>query len=853
VRFELKDFQTDAVSALLAECRSARREVMDNRPQAIVLSSPTGSGKTVIVTDLLEKLWNGYEGNVADKRAIFLWLSDQPELNEQSRMKIDAASEVFLPSRLVPIDTDFDQEKLEPGRIYFLNTQKLREGSHLTKRADRRTWTIWETVDNTIAARPESFYLIIDEAHRGMRHGGRRSAAADTRSENERLTIVQRFIRGYETIDDRGQRISMRATPLIIGMSATPERFNAVLQGARRTQRPVDVPWTKTEDGRAGVQESGLIKDRIILGVADDDQPGDWALLQHAGKKLDEFTKEWETHCLTNATKTLVKPVLIVQVEDGSGERVTKTDLSRAVDVLSRGMGGIAPGSLAHCMDHDGDLTAGEHLIRKIDPSKVQDDPQVRVVFFKTALTTGWDCPRAEVMMSFRRAQDSTLIAQLVGRMVRTPLARRIENNDLLSSVWLALPHYDEEGVKSIVEKLENADTGTPAKVENAKDLVTYLPNADLFECFELLKQLPTYHVERPRRMAGTRRLMKLARRLTWNGIAKTAMNDAKKLIIAALEGQRKRLHRDPAFSEKVTGKAKINVREFVIEYGEWKEELESRTFLIEATPENVDDLFEQCYGVLGEGINELYVKTLFEPSGDMLGKLELFCILQDKAAFDAVQLACDREVERLLREYADDITALSADEQAKIDDVRRRGAEPAVETLKPPENLIARKQSPKWERHLYVDDKGKFGWAANTWESPVLKAALANKNVVGWFRNEPRKPGSLCIPYGRAEKKPLYPDLLIFRRERGKLQVDILDPHGDQFSDNAEKAAGLATFARRHGDMFGHIEFIRVVKGRIARLRIHDATLREKVERVADDKHLNDLFDASGWGDVDS
>jgi len=109
VRFDLKDFQIKAVADLIAECRSARREVLDNRQQAIVLSSPTGSGKTVIVTDLLEKLWSGFEGNFEDKQAIFLWLSDQPELNEQSRKKIEAASEVFLRSRLVTIDTDFDR------------------------------------------------------------------------------------------------------------------------------------------------------------------------------------------------------------------------------------------------------------------------------------------------------------------------------------------------------------------------------------------------------------------------------------------------------------------------------------------------------------------------------------------------------------------------------------------------------------------------------------------------------------------------------------------------------------------------------------------------------------------------
>ena len=38
-------------------------------------------------------------------------------------------------------------------------------------------------------------------------------------------------------------------------------------------------------------------------------------------------------------------------------------------------------------------------------------------------------CPRAETMMSFRRAEDYTYIAQLLGRVIRTPLARRVATN----------------------------------------------------------------------------------------------------------------------------------------------------------------------------------------------------------------------------------------------------------------------------------------------------------------------------------------------------------------------------------------------------------------------------------------
>ena len=45
----------------------------------------------------------------------------------------------------------------------------------------------------------------------------------------------------------------------------------------------------------------------------------------------------------------------------------------------------------------------------------------MRVLFAKDAISTGWDCPRAEVLVSFRPAEDETHITQLLGRMVRTP------------------------------------------------------------------------------------------------------------------------------------------------------------------------------------------------------------------------------------------------------------------------------------------------------------------------------------------------------------------------------------------------------------------------------------------------
>lgn len=825
MRIEPKDFQDGVVLRLSEEIESARREIDRGRLQAIVLSSPTGSGKTVIMTLLMERAWAGHESIEADPKATFLWMSDSPELNVQSKDKVEAASDVFPRSRLVIIDTDFDRERLAPGHVYFLNTQKLGVSSLLTKDGNQREWTIWQTIENTTKADPAHFLLIIDEAHRGM--------GLTARAETNARTLIQRFIKG-------APEVGLSPVPLIIGMSATPERFQKLLEGAQRITRPVGV---SAED----VRESGLIKDRIILDIAEDDQPADWTLLRDAAQRSVQYAEEWRRYCAGQSIDPPVKPVLVVQVEDGTQKTLTRTDLSTAVDVLEKVYGRFADGALAHCFQEDNDITAAGYRIRKIDASKIQGDDAVRVVFFKMALTTGWDCPRAEVMMSFRRAADHTLIAQLVGRMVRTPLARRVEDDEFLGSVALFLPHYDEEGLRAIVSKLEDPDTGSPVKVERRADLVLYRRADDKIVLFEALAKTPTYVLDNTRRQAHTRRLLALARKLTIDGIAPDVWPEAKALAVEALRTEAARLRTNPEFAAKVTGKARINIKEFRVEFGELHEFKESRTIAVEVTPENIDDLFARCETILGEGLKDEYWRHTHERDEPDSAKLELFCVLQDVAAVRAVQEKCSQRLDQLFERYGDEIEQLPSSHREQYARIARQGTDPRPEVIHPPELIEVRKETPRWDAHLFVDGDGKFGWDANNWEDSVVREEMKTKGFAGWLRNIPRKRWALCVPYGQGQPKPMYPDVLVFRREGNRIRIDILDPHDDSRSDAAEKAVGLANFARKHGGAFGRIELIRLVDGRIQRLRLHQEMIRDRVLRVTDLKFLSELYSQFG------
>lgn len=117
------------------------------------------------------------------------------------------------------------------------------------------------------------------------------------------------------------------------------------------------------------------------------------------------------------------------------------------------------------------------------EPSQIAQDEDIRVVFFKDSLSTGWDCPRAETMMSFRRAVDATYIAQLLGRMVRTPLQHRVESDDVLNAVRLFLPHFDENTVEDIVKSMQDIPAETSAEVFGSKK-------------YEVLTAKPQYYRE---------------------------------------------------------------------------------------------------------------------------------------------------------------------------------------------------------------------------------------------------------------------------------------------------------------------------------------------------------------------
>ena len=439
MRVELKDFQTNAVVTLYDRLRQMRSAYeRDGALSSVCLSSVTGSGKTVMCAAVIEALFFGNDelGLAPDDRAAVLWVSDSPSLNDQTHARFVSCSDKLADwpgdaRCLEDVGNTFcaSHEVLDPRHVYFLSKDLLGRGNKLVKGGEDNSGRVfWDVLDRTIKDPEVNLYLFIDEAHRGF--------GSNTSSGKVAETIYGNLVNGYE---------GRAPMPMVVGVSATPERFESRMDGMRDRDRKARVSVSPTD-----VQESGLVKDAIELRVPEGDDPVEHQYLTMAAERFQLCRERWDAYC-REEREPFVWPLMIVQVRD----KQSPDSIHDMCDQISK----IVPGlneatSFAHVFGDHRDFAAGKYLVPYIKPELVQASTHVQVLFAKEAISNGWDCPRAEVIFSQRNRKDPTYIAQLIGRMVRTPLARRVEADDLLNSIACYLPQFNRDATQGVVDYL---------------------------------------------------------------------------------------------------------------------------------------------------------------------------------------------------------------------------------------------------------------------------------------------------------------------------------------------------------------------------------------------------------------
>ena len=851
MKFTLKDYQADAVRDALSNLRKARKDWHgDAYKSAFSLTAVTGAGKTVMAAAAFEALFHGddeYDFD-ADPGAVVIWFSDDPALNEQTRFRLMESSDRIRHTDLVVVENTFNRAKFEPKKIYFLNTQKLGKNSLLVRgfdqealdvkagllfpetRPDGRSYTIWDTIRNTIEDPELTLYLVLDEAHRGM---GNPSKAA----ESAKSTIVLRLINGASGVP---------GVPVVWGISATVERFNKAMDGA---QKRITLPNVVVDSAK--VQESGLIKDTIILDIPDDVGDFDTVLVRRATDKLKVSTEAWAEYAKQQEEAHTVVPLMVLQVPNTPDPN----DIGRALDTIYQQWPDLPGGCIAHVFGEHITQQFGNRNVPYISPERVQESTWVRVLIAKDAISTGWDCPRAEVMVSFRAAVDRTHITQLLGRMVRSPLARRIPGNDRLNSVDCLLPKFDVKTVNAVVDALMKGDDNMPAPSGRVLvNPVEMKPNpATSKTVWEKFESLPSQ--TRPQRGAKpAKRLTALAHELAADdilpGAGKLAHAEMHKVLDAAQERYNAEIRAKRSAVMTVGGKTVV---------ADMKGKTKSfDEFLEDADMAVIDDAYRRAARIFSPDISRTYVDALAYRAADPDDADEFEDALVDARVSIAalglvtqVQLDFDAEADRLakawLEKYTTIIKGLSHDRQESYRQIREMSAEPQdVDLVKPDAKFELTKVRvndtetplPTYKSHLLCDAQGSYPTELNAWEVKVVEAEMKRKGFNFWYRN-PQYPGqsSLSIAYIASEQYGIVrPDFIFFvTKEDGTVVADIVDPHGLHLADALPKLQGLALYAEAHAKVYRRIESVAEARGKLRVLDLTDDTVRKGIAVATD------------------
>lgn len=351
----------------------------------LVFKAPTGSGKTVMASGMLARLAQELPERTDSlvNRVAFIWIAPN-KLHEQSYFKM---KNYFTESRLLkPVVYDeLDQSidgYIRPGEILFVNWESINKDNALMIRETERSASLYDITDRTQLDNRIPIVVIVDEEHMFSGKNAKKS-----------------------------EKVLARITPkLEIRISATP-----ISQGD-------EMVTVYRED----VVKEEMIKESIVLNPALN--PGDESLtetlIREALAKRNEIAQAY------NSLNININPLLLIQLPNDTNEANTAEDTrikDEVVKYLSAKEGiTVQNGRLAVWLSKEKENLQG-----------IEDlDNLTEVLLFKQAIALGWDCPRAAVLLIFRKMESFTFTMQTLGRILRMP-EQKFYTNPLLNKGYV--------------------------------------------------------------------------------------------------------------------------------------------------------------------------------------------------------------------------------------------------------------------------------------------------------------------------------------------------------------------------------------------------------------------------------
>lgn len=359
---------------------------LDGNRKQLVLKAPTGAGKTVMASEMLATLTEELQSrsDLPFQQVAFIWIAPN-KLHQQSYFKMkNFFTETKLLKALMFDELDQSDGIIHQGEVLFVNWESINSKNNLIVRDNEQGLSLYDIARKT---REENIPIIvvIDEEHLFW-----------TKTADKSKAVLEKINAKVE-----------------IRISATP-----------KTQSDYVVNIDRQE-----VIHEEMIKEGVLLNPdVTSGYANDIALNEHLINKALEKRQQ-----IADAYKkegVNINPLLLIQLPNDTTDAMTADDtkiMEQVVQYLDV-MQGINTDNHRLAVWLSKQKTNLEDIER--------NDNITEVLLFKQAIALGWDCPRAAVLLIFRKLTSDTFTVQTVGRILRMP-EQKFYHNPLLNKGYV--------------------------------------------------------------------------------------------------------------------------------------------------------------------------------------------------------------------------------------------------------------------------------------------------------------------------------------------------------------------------------------------------------------------------------